>query len=91
MVSTLDPFNTFVGNLQLLSLSIVLSIILLSGVKKFITYVSLNVFFITGELHLTPLHGALQLRPSFEYLNKGEANARQNASLTEEGIAIASS
>ncbi|XP_068672211.1 DNA-directed RNA polymerase III subunit RPC5-like isoform X1 [Montipora foliosa] len=38
-----------------------------------------------GELHLTPLHGALQLRPSFEYLNKGEANTRQNASLTEEG------
>ncbi|KAK2564331.1 DNA-directed RNA polymerase III subunit RPC5 [Acropora cervicornis] len=38
-----------------------------------------------GELHLTPLHGALQLRPSFEYLNKGEANAQLNASLTEEG------
>lgn len=48
-------------------------------------------FFISGELHLTPLHGALQLRPSFEYLNKGEANAQLNASLTEEGIAIASS
>ena len=39
-----------------------------------------------GELHLTPIHGAIQLRPSFEYLNKGDANARQNASLTEEGI-----
>lgn len=38
-----------------------------------------------GELHLTPIHGALQLRPSFEYLNKGEANVRQNTSLTEEG------
>lgn len=43
--------------------------------------------FSLGELHLTPIHGALQLRPSFEYLNKGEANVRaQNASFTEEGI-----
>ncbi|CAH3013932.1 unnamed protein product [Porites evermanni] len=38
-----------------------------------------------GELHLTPICGALQLRPSFEYLNKGESNVRQNTSLTEEG------
>ena len=45
-----------------------------------------TLFLSTGELHLTPIHGALQLRPSFEYLNKGDANARQNASLTEEGI-----
>ncbi|XP_020608714.1 DNA-directed RNA polymerase III subunit RPC5-like [Orbicella faveolata] len=38
-----------------------------------------------GELHLTPIHGILQLRPSFEYLNKGEANMRQASNLTEEG------
>lgn len=38
-----------------------------------------------GELHLTPIHGVLQLRPSFEYLNKGEANVRQASNLTEEG------
>ncbi|KAM7448595.1 DNA-directed RNA polymerase III subunit RPC5 [Porites harrisoni] len=38
-----------------------------------------------GELHLTPICGALQLRPSFEYLNKGESNVRQNTSVTEEG------
>lgn len=38
-----------------------------------------------GELHLTPIHGVLQLRPSFEYLNKGEANMRQVSNLTEEG------
>ena len=39
-----------------------------------------------GELHLTPIHGVLQLRPSFEYLNKGEANVRQASNLAEEGI-----
>lgn len=38
-----------------------------------------------GELHLTPIHGILQLRPSFEYLNKGEANMRQASNLAEEG------
>lgn len=38
-----------------------------------------------GELHLTPVHGVLQLRPSFEYLNKGEANVRQASNLTDEG------
>ncbi|KAJ7361996.1 DNA-directed RNA polymerase III subunit RPC5 [Desmophyllum pertusum] len=37
------------------------------------------------ELHLTPIHGTLQLRPCFEYLNKGEANVRQASNLTEEG------
>ena len=43
-------------------------------------------FSFLGELHLTPICGALQLRPSFEYLNKGESNVRQNTSVTEEGM-----
>ena len=43
-------------------------------------------FLFLGELHLTPICGALQLRPSFEYLNKGESNVRQNTSVTEEGM-----
>ncbi|XP_066026636.1 DNA-directed RNA polymerase III subunit RPC5-like isoform X2 [Pocillopora verrucosa] len=38
-----------------------------------------------GELHLTPVHGVLQLRPSFEYLNKGEANVNQASNPTDEG------
>nr|XP_045051369.2 DNA-directed RNA polymerase III subunit RPC5 isoform X2 [Desmodus rotundus] len=30
-----------------------------------------------GELHLTPLHGILQLRPSFSYLDKADAKHRE--------------
>ncbi|XP_066131988.1 DNA-directed RNA polymerase III subunit RPC5 isoform X1 [Saccopteryx bilineata] len=38
-----------------------------------------------GELHLTPLHGVLQLRPSFSYLDKADAKHREREAATEAG------
>ncbi|NXX37838.1 RPC5 polymerase, partial [Tricholaema leucomelas] len=38
-----------------------------------------------GELHLTPLHGILQLRPSFTYLDKADAKHREREAATEGG------
>ncbi|KAM6156225.1 DNA-directed RNA polymerase III subunit RPC5 isoform 2-T2 [Rhynchocyon petersi] len=38
-----------------------------------------------GELHLTPLHGILQLRPSFSYLDKADAKHREREAATEAG------
>lgn len=38
-----------------------------------------------GELHLTPLHGILQLRPSFSYLDKADARHREREAATEAG------
>ena len=43
---------------------------------------------LSDELHLSPIHGVLQLRPSFEYLNKGESNVRQAQNVNEEGTKI---
>lgn len=37
----------------------------------------------TGELHLTPLHGILQLRPSFSYLDKADAKHREREAASE--------
>lgn len=36
-----------------------------------------------GELHLTPLHGILQLRPSFSYLDKADAKHREREAANE--------
>uniref|UniRef100_UPI00358F1173 DNA-directed RNA polymerase III subunit RPC5 isoform X2 n=1 Tax=Myxine glutinosa TaxID=7769 RepID=UPI00358F1173 len=36
---------------------------------------------IRGELHLTPLHGMLQLRPGFSYLDKADARHRENENI----------
>lgn len=36
-----------------------------------------------GELHLTPLHGILQLRPSFTYLDKADAKHREREAANE--------
>ncbi|KAK1344454.1 hypothetical protein QTO34_013150 [Cnephaeus nilssonii] len=36
-----------------------------------------------GELHLTPLHGILQLRPSFSYLDKADAKHREREAASE--------
>ena len=33
----------------------------------------------SGCLHLTPIHGFIQLRPSFEYLNKADTNKKATA------------
>eukprot|EP00076_Gallus_gallus_P026951 XP_015150055.1 DNA-directed RNA polymerase III subunit RPC5 isoform X2 [Gallus gallus] len=37
------------------------------------------------ELHLTPLHGILQLRPSFTYLDKADAKHREREAANEGG------
>ncbi|KAK2084177.1 DNA-directed RNA polymerase III subunit RPC5 [Saguinus oedipus] len=38
-----------------------------------------------GELHLTPSHGILQLRPSFSYLDKVDAKHREKEAGDEAG------
>ncbi|XP_011745456.1 DNA-directed RNA polymerase III subunit RPC5 isoform X1 [Macaca nemestrina] len=38
-----------------------------------------------GELHLTPLHGILQLRPSFSYLDRADAKHREREAANEAG------
>ncbi|XP_067318028.1 DNA-directed RNA polymerase III subunit RPC5-like [Anolis sagrei] len=38
-----------------------------------------------GELHLTPLHGILQMRPSFTYLDKADAKYREREAANEPG------
>ncbi|XP_069501714.1 DNA-directed RNA polymerase III subunit RPC5 [Ambystoma mexicanum] len=38
-----------------------------------------------GELHLTPLRGILQLRPSFTYLDKADAKHREREAANEAG------
>eukprot|EP00795_Rhopilema_esculentum_P009449 gene9449-17167_t len=37
-----------------------------------------------GALHLTPIHGFVQLRPSFEYLNRADDNKQTTSSTTIE-------
>ncbi|KAM3826524.1 DNA-directed RNA polymerase III subunit RPC5 isoform 1-T1 [Vipera latastei] len=38
-----------------------------------------------GELHLTPLNGILQMRPSFAYLDKADAKYREREAANEHG------
>ncbi|XP_053550650.1 DNA-directed RNA polymerase III subunit RPC5 [Bombina bombina] len=38
-----------------------------------------------GELHLTPLHGILQMRPSFTYLDKADTKYREREAANEAG------
>lgn len=38
-----------------------------------------------GELHVTPLHGMLQMRPSFSYLDKADAKHREREAANEAG------
>uniref|UniRef100_A0A8D0E4D8 RNA polymerase III subunit E n=1 Tax=Salvator merianae TaxID=96440 RepID=A0A8D0E4D8_SALMN len=38
-----------------------------------------------GELHLTPLHGILQMRPSFSYLDKADAKYREREAANDPG------
>ncbi|XP_067859633.1 DNA-directed RNA polymerase III subunit RPC5 isoform X2 [Heptranchias perlo] len=38
-----------------------------------------------GELHVTPLHGILQMRPSFSYLDKADAKHREREAANEAG------
>lgn len=42
-----------------------------------------SILFPSGELHLTPLHGILQLRPSFSYLDKADAKHREREAAHE--------
>uniref|UniRef100_A0AAR2LRI3 DNA-directed RNA polymerase III subunit RPC5 C-terminal domain-containing protein n=1 Tax=Pygocentrus nattereri TaxID=42514 RepID=A0AAR2LRI3_PYGNA len=38
-----------------------------------------------GELHLTPLHGILQMRPGFSYLDKADSKHREREAANEAG------
>lgn len=38
-----------------------------------------------GELHITPLKGIIQLRPQFNYLDKSDKRAREEAKTVGEG------
>ncbi|KAM4631594.1 DNA-directed RNA polymerase III subunit RPC5 [Discoglossus pictus] len=38
-----------------------------------------------GEIHLTPLHGILQMRPSFTYLDKADSKYREREAANEAG------
>lgn len=49
---------------------------------KITTLSNVNSLF-SGELHLTPLHGILQLRPSFTYLDKADAKHREREAANE--------
>lgn len=37
----------------------------------------------TGELHITPLTGILQMRPSFSYLDKADNKTREREAANE--------
>lgn len=37
----------------------------------------------TGELHVTPLTGILQMRPSFSYLDKADSKTREREAANE--------
>lgn len=39
--------------------------------------------FPAGELHLTPLHGILQMRPSFTYLDKADSKHKEREAANE--------
>jgi hypothetical protein len=49
---------------------------LLLGLSSILTCFA-TLFFILDELHLTPFHGAVQLRPSFKYLDKIDDKKKQ--------------
>lgn len=38
---------------------------------------------LTGELHVTPLTGILQMRPSFSYLDKADNKTREREAANE--------
>ena len=38
-----------------------------------------------GELHITPLQGILQMRPSFSYLDKADGKHREREAANEGG------
>lgn len=42
----------------------------------------------TGELHITPLTGILQMRPSFSYLDKADNKSREREAANEGGLEI---
>lgn len=42
----------------------------------------------TGELHITPLTGILQMRPSFSYLDKADNRNREREAANEGGLEI---
>lgn len=54
----------------------------LCGEGKQTVLTNINSVF-AGELHLTPLHGILQLRPSFTYLDKADAKHREREAANE--------
>lgn len=42
-------------------------------------------FYRKGEIHVTPLHGILQLRPSFTYLDKADSKYREREAANDAG------
>ncbi|KAM9305142.1 DNA-directed RNA polymerase III subunit RPC5 [Gastrophryne carolinensis] len=42
-------------------------------------------FYKKGEIHVTPLHGILQMRPSFTYLDKADSKFREREAANEGG------
>lgn len=46
-------------------------------------FVIVRWFLWTGELHITPLTGILQMRPSFSYLDKADGKTREREAANE--------
>lgn len=46
-------------------------------------FLTVFLFFCIGELHVTPLTGILQMRPSFSYLDKADNKTREREAANE--------
>lgn len=46
-------------------------------------FLTVLLFLWTGELHITPLTGILQMRPSFSYLDKADNKTREREAANE--------
>lgn len=51
--------------------------------QKVIGFLIVLFFMTTGELHVTPLTGILQMRPSFSYLDKADTKTREREAANE--------
>ena len=51
--------------------------------RRFTVYIYTS---ITGELHLTPLHAVVQMRPSFTYLDKADVKMKVEVGAGDGGI-----
>lgn len=60
---------------------------LVSRFNLFIIIIIVQWFLWTGELHITPLTGILQMRPSFSYLDKADGKTREREAANE-GVTV---